>query len=71
MDGACHTLSLVLLLLVMYVPFLQSVFNTVPLNLRDWLAMAPFILMASVAAEITKFFLRRRMEGKQAVPAQA
>jgi len=65
------TLSLVLLLLVMYVPFLQSVFNTVPLNLSDWLAMAPFILMASVAAEVTKFFLRRRMEGKPAVPAQA
>jgi len=41
------------------------------LNLSDWLAMAPFMVMASVAAEVTKFFLRRRMEGKTAVPAQA
>jgi len=65
------TLSFVLLLLVVYVPFLQSVFNTVPLNFRDWLSMAPFIVMASVAAEVTKFFLRRRMEGKPAIPAQA
>jgi len=64
-------LSGVLLLLVMYVPFLQSVFNTVPLNLSDWLAMAPLIVMASVAAEVTKFFLRRRMGGKAAVPVQA
>jgi Ca2+-transporting ATPase len=62
--------SFVLLLLVMYVPFLQQVFGTVPLGWREWLVMLPFFLMASVAAEVTKFFLRRRMEGKPAVPAQ-
>jgi len=28
-------------------------------------------VLASVAAEVTKLFLRRRMEGKPAVPAQA
>jgi Ca2+-transporting ATPase len=65
------TLSLALLLVVMYVPFLQSVFNTVPLNLSDWLTMAPFMVVASVAAEVTKSFLRRRMGGKPATPEQA
>ncbi len=52
--------SLILLLLVIYVPFLQSVFGTVALNLGDWLMMAPFILLASVAAELTKAYLRAR-----------
>jgi Ca2+-transporting ATPase len=64
-------LSFVLLLLVMYVPFLQSVFTTVPLRLADWLAMSPFFLMASIAAEITKVILRRRMESKEALQARA
>ncbi len=52
--------SLVLLLLVMYVPFLQAVFGTVALGLRDWLVMIPFILAASVAAELTKMVIRWR-----------
>jgi Ca2+-transporting ATPase len=50
--------SFALLLFVMYVPFLQPVFGTVPLTLNDWIVMLPFFLMASVAAEITKFALR-------------
>ena len=29
-------------------------------TLRDWAMMLPFILLASVAAEVTKVFLRRR-----------
>jgi Ca2+-transporting ATPase len=60
--------SFVLLLLVMYVPFLQPVFDTVPLGLSDWLVMLPFILMASIAAEITKLFLRRRAASAAPVP---
>jgi Ca2+-transporting ATPase len=59
--------SFLLLLLVMYVPFLQPVFDTVPLGLSEWLVMLPFISMASIAAEITKMFLRRR--GMAAAPA--
>jgi len=50
--------SLLLLLLVIYVPFLQTVFGTVALSLGDWLMMTPFILLASVAAELTKAYLR-------------
>ena len=47
-----------LVIIAIYVPFLQPFFDTVPLSLGDWLKMTPFILMASVAAEITKVFLR-------------
>ena len=52
--------SFVLLLLVVYVPFLQPIFGTVALSLGDWLVMLPFFLAASVAAESTKAFLRWR-----------
>jgi P-type Ca2+ transporter type 2C len=43
-----------------YVPFLQPFIDTTPLSLGDWALMAPFILMASVAAEITKVYIRRK-----------
>jgi Ca2+-transporting ATPase len=49
-----------LVLLSIYAPFLQPFFDTVPLSWGDWLEMLPFILMASVAAEITKVFLRHK-----------
>ena len=52
--------SLTLLLVVIYVPFLAQVFGTVPLAARDWVIMLPFILLASIAAELTKAFLRWR-----------
>jgi Ca2+-transporting ATPase len=51
--------SFVLLLAVIYVPFLDPIFQTVPLTLRDWLVITPLMLMAATAAEITKWFVRR------------
>ncbi|MDD5368324.1 MAG: calcium-translocating P-type ATPase, SERCA-type [Anaerolineaceae bacterium] len=51
--------SILLLLAVVYVPFIQPFFKTVPLSLNDWIVMAPFFLLASVAAELTKWYLRR------------
>jgi Ca2+-transporting ATPase len=59
--------SLVLLLVVIYVPFLQVIFGTVPLAIRDWVVMLPFILMASAAAEITKAIIRWRASKVQSV----
>jgi len=59
--------SFLLLLAVMYIPFLQPVFDTVPLGLSDWLVMLPFIVMASIAAELTKAYLRRRAAHPAAV----
>ena len=50
--------SFLLVIISVYVPFLQPFFDTVPLSFRDWLVMTPFIFMASIAAEITKIYLR-------------
>lgn len=51
-------ISLILLLLVIYVPFLQNVFDTVTITAVEWGYMIPLILIPSVAAELTKIYLR-------------
>jgi len=51
--------SLALLALVIYVPFLQPIFDTAPLGLREWGVMLPLIFVPSIAAEATKWYLRR------------
>jgi Ca2+-transporting ATPase len=51
-------LSIVLLLLVSSVPFLQPIFNTHFLSLREWTIVLGLALIPAVAEEITKFFLR-------------
>jgi len=61
--------SLVILLAIIYVPFLDPIFDTTFLGLTDWLIMLPLILTPSIAAEITKIFMRRRAE--KAWPVQA
>ncbi len=52
-------LSLVLMLLVIYVPFLQPVFNTVALSLREWGLIVPLLFVPSVVAELQKVATRR------------
>jgi Ca2+-transporting ATPase len=47
--------SFALLLTVIYVPFLQGAFNTVPLTLDDWAILLPLVFIPAVAAEITKW----------------
>jgi Ca2+-transporting ATPase len=54
--------SFVLLMCVIYLPFLQPIFDTVPLTLEHWLTLLPLTLLPSLAAEIAKFFLRRNMQ---------
>lgn len=51
--------SLVLLLAVVYVPFLQSVFNTTALGVDQWLIVLPLLIVPSLAAELSKFILSR------------
>jgi Ca2+-transporting ATPase len=63
--------SIVLLLAVLYVPFLNPVFNTVPLSGREWLIVLPLILTPSLAAEVTKLFLRLANARRAASPAAA
>ncbi|MHB1318137.1 MAG: cation-translocating P-type ATPase, partial [Anaerolineae bacterium] len=52
--------SLVLLVLVVYVPFLQPVFDTQPLGWAQWQIVGPLILVPTLAAELTKVFIRAR-----------
>jgi P-type Ca2+ transporter type 2C len=59
--------SLLLVLVVVYVPFLQPFFDTVPLTLDDWLMMLPFFFASAIAMELLKFYFRRRsLKGTQA-----
>jgi Ca2+-transporting ATPase len=60
--------SLVLIILVVYVPFLQPIFNTAPLGVAQWLEILPLVMIPSVAAEVTKIFLRKGI--KNAQPAE-
>jgi Ca2+-transporting ATPase len=47
--------SVVLVVVVLYVPFLQPVFNTVTLGWRQWELMLPLIFLPAVVAEVTKW----------------
>ncbi len=52
-------LSLLLLLAVCGIPFLQPIFNTHFLSLREWAVVLGLATLPAIAEEITKFFLRR------------
>ncbi|HUG34601.1 MAG TPA: cation-translocating P-type ATPase [Anaerolineales bacterium] len=52
-------LSIALLLLVINIPFLQPIFNTHFLTVREWEVVVGLALFPAVAEEITKYFLRR------------
>jgi Ca2+-transporting ATPase len=52
-------LSILLLILVCAVPFLQPIFNTHFLTAREWLIVIGLSLIPATTEEITKFFLRR------------
>ncbi|HSD85408.1 MAG TPA: cation-translocating P-type ATPase C-terminal domain-containing protein, partial [Anaerolineae bacterium] len=52
-------LSLVLVLAVILIPFLNEPFNTIPLTIEQWLFILPLAFIPAAVAEITKFFVRR------------
>ena len=52
-------LSLLLLVLVTSVPFLQPIFNTHFPSPTEWAVVVGLALIPAIAEEITKFFLRR------------
>ncbi len=57
--------SFTILMAIIYVPFLDPIFETTALTLEDWLVMLPLILVPSVAAEANKWVLRRVSENEQ------
>jgi Ca2+-transporting ATPase len=58
--------SFQLVLMVVYVPFLQPFFDTVPLTAGDWLFMLPFFFASPVAMELLKIHFRKRKAGAKA-----
>ncbi len=52
--------SFLLVLGVVYVPFLSPFFDTVPLTAADWLFMLPFFFASPLAMELLKLFRRWR-----------
>jgi Ca2+-transporting ATPase len=52
--------SFVVIVAVIYLPFLNLFFDTQPLGLREWAVMAPMMLIPSLAAEVNKWVLRQR-----------
>jgi Ca2+-transporting ATPase len=52
-------ISFLLLLTVIYVPYLRSVFDTTFLSFHDWDIIVAFGLVPFIAAEVSKVFLRR------------
>jgi Ca2+-transporting ATPase len=52
--------SMVLVILVVNVPFLQPIFNTHFLTSTEWGVVLGLSLIPAVSEEITKFFLRRK-----------
>ncbi len=53
--------SLALIMVVIYVPFMQPIFNTAPLGWAQWVEILPLILVPSVAAEVTKMVMAKRL----------
>jgi Ca2+-transporting ATPase len=52
--------SFLLLVAVIYVPFLQPIFNTIALGWSQWELVIPLLFIPSIAAEATKFILSAR-----------
>jgi P-type Ca2+ transporter type 2C len=53
--------SLVLLMAVVYIPFLNRIFNTLPMGWEQWQYVLPLLFIPAIAAELTKMFTSRQM----------
>jgi Ca2+-transporting ATPase len=51
--------SIIGLLIVVYLPPLQGVFDTVAVNLAQWVVVIPLLLLPAVTAELTKYLVAR------------
>ncbi|NJP40423.1 cation-translocating P-type ATPase [Oscillospiraceae bacterium HV4-5-C5C] len=53
-------LSFALVMVVLYVPFLEPIFNTVPPTLKDWGIMIPLMLVPFIIGELFKVIYYRK-----------
>jgi Ca2+-transporting ATPase len=51
--------SVALILGVIYIPFFNPIFNTVPLGWSQWEILLPLLLIPSIVAELVKWFYQR------------
>jgi Ca2+-transporting ATPase len=51
--------SLILLLVAVYLPALEPIFDTYPLTFEQWEIILPLLIVPSVAAEVTKWIMGR------------
>ena len=49
--------SITLVLMVVYVPFFNNIFNTLPLGIIEWAKIIPLFLIPSIAAEVVKYIV--------------
>jgi Ca2+-transporting ATPase len=61
--------SAVLLLAVVYIPILNEIFDTVPLDLSEWKYVFPLLLVPSIVAELTKAIVMQRRRSTPTQPA--
>jgi Ca2+-transporting ATPase len=54
--------SAILLLAAIYVPFLNKVFDTIPLGFEHWQYVLPLLLVPSIVAEVTKALVMRQTQ---------
>lgn len=52
--------ELIVVLSIVYIPFLQIIFNTTGLGINEWIYVATFIPIMFFADEIRKYFIRMR-----------
>ena len=58
--------SMMLIFAVIYIPFFNPIFETEPLTLTEWRLVLPLLLIPSIVAELTKYFIRLAAKRKQA-----
>jgi Ca2+-transporting ATPase len=63
--------STVLVVMVIYVPFLQNIFDTTGIDLVHWLEILPLIFIPSIAAEVMKAVTYKKYEKDRQAAGQA
>jgi len=65
------TVVIILQMLAVYNPLLQSILRTVPLSLSEWLMIIPIAASIIAVEEVRKFFYRKRIDRKATLTAEA